>query len=68
MQASDLGTYLFYDSDGQYFVSDEGPLLRRDELEDYLFRVNRTPGRRVDAAHAGFPTACRRSSRASHRA
>lgn len=30
----------------------EGDLLRKDALDDYLFRLNRHPGRRVDAAIA----------------
>lgn len=30
--------------------SERQDLLRRDELENYLFRLNRLPGRRVDAA------------------
>jgi len=30
-----------------------GDLLRKDRLDDYLFRLNRHPGRRVDAAIAG---------------
>ncbi|MBL9101095.1 MAG: membrane dipeptidase [Myxococcales bacterium] len=33
MQAADLATYLFYDQDGGYLVSDDGPLLRRTTLE-----------------------------------
>lgn len=28
----------------------EGSLIERDELDDYLYRLNRHPGRRVDAA------------------
>lgn len=32
MRPSDLGTYLFYDQDGGYFMSDDGPLIRKTEL------------------------------------
>jgi microsomal dipeptidase-like Zn-dependent dipeptidase len=40
MQASDLGTYLFYDGGGQYFVSDDGSLERRGELESDLTQLD----------------------------
>lgn len=40
MKASDLGTYLLYDEDGAYLVADDGPLLRRSELESDLSLVN----------------------------
>ncbi len=33
-----------------------GDLLRKDTLDDYLFRLNRLPGRRVDAAIASTGT------------
>ncbi|MCA9710940.1 MAG: membrane dipeptidase, partial [Myxococcales bacterium] len=32
LKASDLGTFLFYDQDGGYLVSDDGPLLRQTSL------------------------------------
>lgn len=32
MQPSDLGTYLFYDQDAGFLVSDDGPLLRQTRL------------------------------------
>lgn len=32
LKASDLGTYLLYDAEGRYLVSDDGPLLRQAEL------------------------------------
>ncbi len=31
-----------------------GDQLRKDKLDDYLFRLNRHPGRRVDAAISGY--------------
>ena len=33
LQASDLATYLLYDSEGGYLTSDDGPLLRQTRLE-----------------------------------
>jgi microsomal dipeptidase-like Zn-dependent dipeptidase len=33
MKASDLGTYLLYDENGGYLVSDDGPLLRQNSLQ-----------------------------------
>lgn len=38
-----------YPNDGQRFQSD---LLRRDLIDDYVFRLNRHPGRRADVAVA----------------
>lgn len=32
MRPSDLGTYLFYDKDGGYFMSEDGPLVRQTDL------------------------------------
>lgn len=40
MKASDLGTYLFYDSDGGYLVSDDGPLERREVLDSDVYLVD----------------------------
>lgn len=40
MKASDLGTYLFYDTDGQYLVSQEGQLLRQGELLSDILTVD----------------------------
>ncbi|MBN4049490.1 hypothetical protein JYT86_00360 [bacterium AH-315-N03] len=42
MKASDLGTYLFYDVDGQYLVSDDGPLLRQADLLSDILTVDDT--------------------------
>lgn len=42
MKASDLGTYLFYDVDGGYFVSDDGPLLRRETLQSDVSTIDDT--------------------------
>jgi hypothetical protein len=33
MKAADLGTYVLYDQDGGYLVSDDGPLIRQTTLE-----------------------------------
>lgn len=33
MQPADLGTYLFYDQDGGYLVSNDGPLIRQTKLD-----------------------------------
>ena len=33
LQASDLATYLLYDAEGGYLVSDDGPLLRQTRLD-----------------------------------
>lgn len=40
LKASDLGTYLFYDRDGGYVVSDDGPLLRRTTLQSDVLLVD----------------------------
>ena len=42
LKASDLGTYLFYDQDGQYLVAEDGPLERRAELESDVLRIDDT--------------------------
>lgn len=42
MKASDLGTYLLYDADGGYLVSDDGPLVRRTELMSDVLAVDDT--------------------------
>ncbi|MCA9604234.1 MAG: membrane dipeptidase [Myxococcales bacterium] len=42
MKASDLGTYLFYDQDGRYLTSDEGPLLREEDLLSDILTVDDT--------------------------
>ncbi len=40
MKASDLGTYLLYDQDGGYLVSDDGPLLRQTTLQSDVMLVD----------------------------
>ncbi|MCA9696048.1 MAG: hypothetical protein KC431_00900, partial [Myxococcales bacterium] len=40
MKASDLGTYLLYDQDGGYLVSDDGPLLRQTTLQSDILLVD----------------------------
>ncbi len=42
MKASDLGTYLFYDVDGGYLVSDDGPMLRQTELKSDIYEIDDT--------------------------
>lgn len=42
MKASDLGTYLFYDENRGYFVSDDGPLVRKTSLESDITLVDDT--------------------------
>lgn len=42
MRAADLGTYLFYDADGGYLVSDDGPLLRKTKLESDVTLIDDT--------------------------
>ncbi|MEL6348618.1 MAG: hypothetical protein AAFV53_36275 [Myxococcota bacterium] len=39
MQPADLGTYLFYDAERHYLVSDDGPLLRQQTLESDITRI-----------------------------
>lgn len=40
MKASDLGTYLFYDDDRGYLVSDDGPLVRKTSLKSDVYQVD----------------------------
>ncbi|MBZ0119827.1 MAG: dipeptidase [Sandaracinaceae bacterium] len=40
LKASDLGTYLFYDQQGQYLVSEDGPLLRQAELMSDILAID----------------------------
>lgn len=40
MKASDLGTYLLYDTDRGYLVAEEGPLLRRTTLDSDVTRID----------------------------
>ncbi len=40
MKASDLGTYLFYDEDGRYLASDDGPLTRTKTLRSSLYQLD----------------------------
>lgn len=40
LKASDLGTYLFYDSDGRYLVAEEGVLLGEAELLSDILLVD----------------------------
>ena len=40
MKASDLGTYLLYDEQAGYLVSDDGPLLRQTELQSDMLLVD----------------------------
>ncbi|PRQ05462.1 Membrane dipeptidase [Enhygromyxa salina] len=42
MKASDLGTYLLYDQDGGYLVSDDGPLLRQTTLASDVLLIDDT--------------------------
>lgn len=41
-KASDLGTYLLYDAEGYYAVSEDGPLLRADTLMSDILLVDDT--------------------------
>lgn len=40
LKPSDLGTYLLYDTAGEYLVSDDGPLLRKETLESDMTLVD----------------------------
>src|SRR5690606_22807532 len=40
LKASDLGTYLLYDADGGYLVSENGPLLRQTTLESDMVSLD----------------------------
>ena len=40
LKPSDLGTYLFYDEQGGYLVSDDGPLLRQTELMSDIMLID----------------------------
>jgi microsomal dipeptidase-like Zn-dependent dipeptidase len=42
MKASDLGTYLFYDQEGRYLVSDDGLLARRATLLSDVLTIDDT--------------------------
>jgi len=42
MQPSDLGTYLLYDDEGGYFVSEDGPLIRQTSLQSDILLVDDT--------------------------
>lgn len=42
LKASDLGTYLFYDEEGRYLVSDGGPLERREKLDSDITLIDDT--------------------------
>ncbi len=42
MKASDLGTYLFYDQDGRYLVSEGGPLVRQEKLLSDILLIDDT--------------------------
>jgi microsomal dipeptidase-like Zn-dependent dipeptidase len=42
MKASDLGTYLLFDAEGQYVVAEDGPLLRQAELMSDVLLVDDT--------------------------
>ncbi len=42
MKASDLGTYLFYDDDGQYLVAEDNQLARQSELSSDLLLLDDT--------------------------
>ena len=42
MRAADLGTYLLYDQDGGYLVSDAGPLVRQTELQSDVTLIDDT--------------------------
>lgn len=40
MKPSDLGTYLLYDSEGHYFVSEDGELLRQTDLLSDILTID----------------------------
>ncbi|MBW2461149.1 MAG: hypothetical protein JRH11_05850 [Deltaproteobacteria bacterium] len=40
MKATDIGTYLFYDAEGQYLSSDDGPFQRLSELDSDILLVD----------------------------
>lgn len=40
MKAADLGTYVLYDQDGGYVVSEDGPLIRQTTLESDVTRID----------------------------
>ena len=40
MKASELGTYLFYDQDGGYVVSEDGPLIRQTTLDSDVTTID----------------------------
>jgi len=40
MKASDLGTYLFYDQERGYLVSEDGPLVRQETLQSDVYLVS----------------------------
>ncbi|KIG17662.1 Peptidase, M19 family protein [Enhygromyxa salina] len=42
MKASDLGTYLLYDTGGGYLVADDGPLLRQTSLQSDVLLTDDT--------------------------
>lgn len=42
MKASDLGTYLLYDENGGYLVSNDGPLLRQNSLQSDVLLIDDT--------------------------
>jgi microsomal dipeptidase-like Zn-dependent dipeptidase len=42
MKAADLGTYLLYDEGGGYLVADDGPLVRRTQLESDVTLIDDT--------------------------
>ena len=42
MKAADLGTYLFYDQDSGYLVSDDGPLIRQTSLQSDVLLIDDT--------------------------
>ena len=42
MKASDLGTYLLYDEDRGYVVAEDGPLIRKTQLQSDVYLVDDT--------------------------
>ncbi len=42
MESADLGTYLLYDPDGGYVVSEQGPLVRQTELDSDVTLIDDT--------------------------
>jgi hypothetical protein len=40
MKASDIGTYLLYDEDAGYLVSEDGPLIRQETLQSDILLVD----------------------------